>query len=197
MPMLCGPGASARIDSAALPAVSRVDNSVADQQAIGETCSSAIVCDSSSAILFAFVIYQLFKSPASRRLSPPASRLSQRTAAASVRSGNCSPSVSQRVLCCWTKPVPRYRCALVENGRGTGSHSSSESDSDDSVASDSDDSVDSGRCCAVARASSFAVGEGGGRAASIRTLQPRDSDTAQEYSPLRPVAITPSRLSFL
>ena len=30
---LCGPGASARIDSAALPAVSRVDNSVADQQA--------------------------------------------------------------------------------------------------------------------------------------------------------------------
>ena len=56
---------------------------------------------------------------------------------------------------------------------------------------------------ATACASSSAVGEAGAGAAPMRALLPvvvSDTglaDTAQQYSPLSPVAITPSRSSFL
>ena len=52
--------------------------------------------------------------------------------------------------------------------------------------------------CVTAYASSSTVGEAGTSAASIRALCPEKySPTAQLYSPLSPVAITPSRSSFL
>ena len=51
---------------------------------------------------------------------------------------------------------------------------------------------------ATACANSVAVGEAGAGADSMRALVPSHaSDTAQLYSPLSPVAITPSRSSFL